>query len=782
MLAFGSGCGESSEGGDAPDDAALDATADAADAGDVEPQDSGDGATDTDTADTTPPPDASDALDAADAPDISDAADIADIPDTADVADAVDTDATDLGDCLTDADCDDGNVCTSDTCDGGACAYEFSLCEDSDLCTLDGCDPLSGCVHEGKVCASSGPCEVAACSAATGQCTAAPVDCDDGDPCTDDSCDALTGCSHAPSVGVVCCEEDGDCADPGPCAVATCSAGVCTKTAVAGVGCCEEAVWSESFDGGVAGGFSLGGSGAVGWTVIPPGPKAPSPALYFGDPASGTYDFGTSAGTATSPAVLLPLGVESALSFSARLDVEPAAGFDVLTVEILAPDGLAVPVWTKAVDLEALDAWESYSLDLSGLAGTEIRVRFTFDTVDASWNDGGGVWVDDLAVTSTCAPRPCAAEGDCADRLVQIIGSCEDGACAYAPNAWTCGEPADCDDGDACTEDDCTVGFCDAAPADGCCSGPEDCDDGDVCTMDLCLGGPGGACTWIEALECCAKVFDCDDGNPCTKDACPVPLGLCAHTPVASCCVGHVECDDADPCTEDACLLGACVSLVSCCSGDGDCASEDPCRLGACEGGTCVWTFADSPACCNPVVAHWTFDSSLDGWTPVASEGDVAWHLAASADDPADLVLAYASQDGVTYATGDVSSGAIESPQIVPPLAGRLTFRLWLHNEFSGAASANLGVDEVRLVALPEGADPVVLWTSSASDRAWWAEAADGTLAGPTWTLVGPLLLTELLGAPTVLRFEFDSKDAALNDFGGARIDDVEIQAPCAPP
>lgn len=53
-------------------------------------------------------------------------------------------------DCTTDGSCEDGNVCTANTCDtaAGACqSVDVSAsCDDGDACTRDACDPIEACV------------------------------------------------------------------------------------------------------------------------------------------------------------------------------------------------------------------------------------------------------------------------------------------------------------------------------------------------------------------------------------------------------------------------------------------------------------------------------------------------------------------------------------------------------------------------------------------------------------------------------------------------------------
>jgi hypothetical protein len=127
------------------------------------------------------------------------------------------------------ADCDDGNACTTgDRCSGGVCRPGGPLdCDDDDVCTLDTCAPGSGCGHV----PSSAPCDDGdACTlgdtCVDGTCTGPlPLGCDDGEVCTADGCDPRVGCTHDPIVGPC---DDGD-----PCTVGDhCVGGVCVPTTV----------------------------------------------------------------------------------------------------------------------------------------------------------------------------------------------------------------------------------------------------------------------------------------------------------------------------------------------------------------------------------------------------------------------------------------------------------------------------------------------------------------------------------------------------------------------
>ena len=99
--------------------------------------------------------------------------------------------------CTTDADCDDGNGCTTDTCDGGVCTYAT----------------IADCV----------PCATAA-------------DCDDGNGCTTATCSANGACEHLAREGCIPCATAADCDDLNPCTTDTCTGGACGHTDVAGCG------------------------------------------------------------------------------------------------------------------------------------------------------------------------------------------------------------------------------------------------------------------------------------------------------------------------------------------------------------------------------------------------------------------------------------------------------------------------------------------------------------------------------------------------------------------
>ncbi|MCA9526781.1 MAG: DNRLRE domain-containing protein, partial [Myxococcales bacterium] len=118
--------------------------------------------------------------------------------------------------CNRDADCDDGNACTRDTCGGRLCVFTAIRgcdacdvdedCDDGNACTVDRCAPDGACGHapvpngtacsDDQACTSPDVCQAGVC--------AGPVNCPGGMGCDPD------GACLPPPVG---CQRDADCSD-----------------------------------------------------------------------------------------------------------------------------------------------------------------------------------------------------------------------------------------------------------------------------------------------------------------------------------------------------------------------------------------------------------------------------------------------------------------------------------------------------------------------------------------------------------------------------------------
>ncbi|MBM4355660.1 MAG: hypothetical protein FJ109_18035, partial [Deltaproteobacteria bacterium] len=126
--------------------------------------------------------------------------------------------------------CNDELACTLDLCSSktpGFCSHHPLLlcclgdadCEDKNACTLQSCTKSGTCAFV----VSAG-----CCNAAT--------ECDDSDPCTNDAC-VNHLCRHGPKYpGKICCTSDEDCDDGNPCTSGECTGDLCTFVKIPG--CC----------------------------------------------------------------------------------------------------------------------------------------------------------------------------------------------------------------------------------------------------------------------------------------------------------------------------------------------------------------------------------------------------------------------------------------------------------------------------------------------------------------------------------------------------------------
>lgn len=111
------------------------------------------------------------------------------------------------------------NACGSGTCGAGKCSIVPISCDDGNVCTLDSCDAKLGCKHSAAIGQTCGvtACATGTCSAS--QCVIVPLSCDDSNECTSDTCEVDKGCNHAAAVGQAC--------GITPCSTGTCADGQC---------------------------------------------------------------------------------------------------------------------------------------------------------------------------------------------------------------------------------------------------------------------------------------------------------------------------------------------------------------------------------------------------------------------------------------------------------------------------------------------------------------------------------------------------------------------------
>jgi hypothetical protein len=474
--------------------------------------------------------------------------------------------------CLTHAECNDGNVCTTNTCvnnvcvssnntnacsdgnectvndrcSGGACLSGTPRsCSDGNLCTTDGCDPAIGCtfIHNTNPCNDGNACTVND-QCLLGTCRGGPPPvCDDGNPCTLNSCDPSTGCTFPPNNGIACdngnacttedfcfngvCQsgEPLDCDDEVPCTFDTCDNGECFHTPVDAL--CDDG------------------------------------------------EFCTGTGTCDPVLNCIFSGNPCAPGAFCNEDQDRC---DECQVNADCNDGVDCTI-DECVDGVCFNTPDDQNCPDDGL----------FCTGPVSCDEVGGCVHNNPPCDGPCNESldicgECTGDEDCDDGVSCTTDSCDtenslcintpvDGLCddgVFCNGVETCnatsgcqaGTPVDCDDGVACTIDACDENAqdCTHTPDDGAC------DDGITCTIDTC-----------DAIEGCFNTPDdglCDDGQFCTGDGSCDPQQDCVFTgspclPGEFCnenqdrcdeCEVDVDCSDGLFCTGvETCVDGVCV-------------------------------------------------------------------------------------------------------------------------------------------------------------------------------------------------------------------------------
>ncbi len=126
--------------------------------------------------------------------------------------------------------CDDGNPCTTDTCDAGkcqnatkaSCCVFDSECNDGNACTVDSCNGDNTCGNTAKTCKAPSDCETAVCDATTGQCKATVK----ADSCKIGNTCVASGAKN-PTDACLACAPSTSATDWSPAIACKCASGVC---------------------------------------------------------------------------------------------------------------------------------------------------------------------------------------------------------------------------------------------------------------------------------------------------------------------------------------------------------------------------------------------------------------------------------------------------------------------------------------------------------------------------------------------------------------------------
>ena len=487
--------------------------------------------------------------------------------------------------------CDDANACTvGDQCQDGTClAGVAANCNDGNLCTDDSCDPLLGCQYldnelpcqDGSVCTIADACLGGECVPGT------PKNCDDANVCTDDGCDPVQGCNYvANAAGCddanACTTDDhcvaGDCVgtgslecdDDNPCTKDVCLLdGGCAHENIAG-GCSDgdACTLDDSCEEGVC----VGGPAMA----CDDGNPCTADACKQGKCLSAPQDAPCDDGNACTDGDSC---IEGTCQSIGALDCDDDNG---CTTDYCTPLG------------------GCQHLNNANLCDDGDACTLGDQCQDGSCQGGGPPDCNDA---NPCTEDSCEAQSGCLHAGLDI--ACDDGdACTLGDwcvdgNCGAGGEALDCDDSNLCTDDDCE-------PQVGCIHGPNsaDCDDGSACTLgDTCKAGicvAGGG------------IPDCDDKVLCTADSCDPVLG-CVQTLIEPCCGNSIveppeKCDDGnydngDDCTA-VCQVASCDDeLANGEETDKDCGGPcGPCAVGlACaEASDCVSLVCTAEVCQAP--------------------------------------------------------------------------------------------------------------------------------------------------------------------------------------
>ena len=488
--------------------------------------------------------------------------------------------------------CDDGDSCTGDDhCALGACQASTSICEckaDSDcIQPFDLCAGQVRCIDNScqldpgtvVVCEPVGACQSAVCESASGLCivTVKPDQtpctdknaCSGGDYCFDGSCltKSTLNCDDGnsctldtcnPESGCVHAATEGGCNDGNSCTSnEQCELGQCVAT----VNLCVENCDNGKDDDG-DGDVDCLDSDCIDTGQC--GLCANTPFIQCGDKATPGTLFDES---------------PTQLAFTAcGGSVDPNRSYRFVTNQsgnvsiTLAQGNGSFGLWVhsskedQSCDIGACKA-EGEELDFVASAGHLYHV-----VVEKLAKGGPSNFSLNVTCNSGCKP------------------DCSSNDCGPDGCGGSCG---DCNDGNPCSVNSCEFGLCTAVSIPGCCFADSDCDAGNGCSQGQCVDG---ACQFSEIQGCCQESGDCNDDIACTSDNCVD--GVCTYEVLEGCCASDTECADTLSCTDDICVTGSCYHLWTpgCCQADGDCQNASLCLTGQCVEKNCV--FQEKPGCC----------------------------------------------------------------------------------------------------------------------------------------------------------------------------------------
>ncbi len=520
--------------------------------------------------------------------------------------------------CVLDGDCDDGDICTTDTCDGGTCQYAPVLgccttsaqCEDADLCTVDSCNATTNlCVHQPLNCDDANACTTDSCGAGvcsheyapTAGCCESAAQCDDGNLCTTDACDivlpATTGdCTNTPNAA--CCATDTDCNDGDPCTTDLCRTTNNSSLILDGV---DDHITMGAAPGLGAATFTL--EAWVKWAGDGTGADTGTGGLTGAIPI---VTKGRAEAEATTQDLNYFLGIEGG---KLAADFEEAPG-----ICVGGPTPGAACSWTcsnsgSACSLDSQCSGGTCTVNncgtggiCDGYPGLNHPVRGTTAVPVGAWTHvaatyDGSCWQLFLNGVAETPGATCPGRAPRSDSIQHFaVGTAMNSGGVAAGRfhgrvdevrVWNL----------ARTQADIQASMHATASGTGL-IGRFSLDEGTGtiahdATATHSDGTVVGAAVWdladkadVGPNTCQNTPLSCDDGNFCTADLCSG--GVCNHEPAND----GLACDDGSGCTyDDLCAAGVCAGTLSCDDGNA-------CTTDACDGTACTHTYSPSPGCC----------------------------------------------------------------------------------------------------------------------------------------------------------------------------------------
>ena len=536
-------------------------------------------------------------------------------------------------DCAEDADCDDSNACTTDTCTDGVCANapvddcclldadcadgEVCVenvcmpdptcatdtdCDDNNVCTTDTCTdgvcanaPVDGCCLLDAECAANEVCVENICVPDVQPDCVTDDDCADGEVCIGgvclaggpDSCVGLCGgqaetcyCDDACFEMEDCCADVCDaCPELIGCCVPDCTGKACGDDGCGGdCGDCEPGFKCENFEcvvcepdcaGKICGPDGCGGSCGD----CPDGKSCNLDGTEcFDCVGCAPWQTCDAAGACIDPP---PAGN---CGYGGQYIAEGCFGVDWLgccagdVLYFCDDQSGACPL--GATCLVVIYCGEN------GAACGWMEEFFNCVEGDPQPSPSGDLYCDHYECTPSCAGKVCGDDGCGGECGTCDIGMfcAEDGQCVGMTCEGFCGEksPGGCWCDDECSlpeNDDCCDDRCEFCP--------------EVCGGDECVATCAAVeCGMVEACDCGA----CDTGMVCEANVC-VPDGPCVPDCTDKVCGDDGcgsscgECGDGETCEDGLCVIEIAADVVDTeCATDDDCGDGEVCNAdGACE-------------------------------------------------------------------------------------------------------------------------------------------------------------------------------------------------------